>query len=76
MNGQINAVVSDNWLALGYVARNPNALKAAGQMFTSESYGIAVAKGKTDLLAKINAGLAAVKAEGKIEELSRKWIEK
>jgi polar amino acid transport system substrate-binding protein len=76
MNGQINAVVSDNWLALGYVARNPNALKAAGGTFTAESYGIAVAKGKTDLLAKINAGLAAVKAEGKIEELSRKWIEK
>lgn len=76
MNGQIDAVVSDNWLALGYVARNPNALKAAGDMFTSESYGIAVAKGKTDLLAKINAGLAAVKADGKIEELSRKWIEK
>ena len=76
INGQINAVVSDNWLALGYVARNPNALKAAGPMFTSESYGIAVAKGKTDLLAKINAGLAAIKAEGKIDQLSKTWIEK
>jgi ABC-type amino acid transport substrate-binding protein len=76
MNGQINAVVSDNWLALGYVAKNPNALKTAGPMFTSESYGIAVAKGKADLLAKINAGLAAVKADGLIETLSKKWIEK
>jgi polar amino acid transport system substrate-binding protein len=76
MNGQINAVVSDNWLALGYVAKNPNALKAAGPVFTSENYGIAVAKGKTDLLAKINAGLAAVKADGTIEKLSKKWIEK
>jgi polar amino acid transport system substrate-binding protein len=76
INGQINAVVSDNWLALGYVAKNPNALKAAGPMFTSENYGIAVAKGKTDLLAKINAGLASVKAGGTIEQLSKKWIEK
>ena len=76
MNGQINAVVGDNWLALGYVARNPNALKAVGGTFTSENYGIAVAKGKTDLLAKINSGLAKVKKEGLIETLSQKWIEK
>jgi polar amino acid transport system substrate-binding protein len=76
MNGQINAVVSDNWLALGYVAKNPDELKAVGDVFTSENYGIAVAKGKADLLAKINAGLAAVKSEGLIEELSQKWIEK
>lgn len=76
MNGQINAVVSDNWLALGYVAKNPNSLKTAGDMFTSESYGIAVAKNKTDLLAKINSGLAKVKSEGLIQTLSKKWIEK
>jgi len=76
MNGQINAVVSDNWLALGYVAKNQDKLKAAGDIFTSENYGIAVAKGKTELLAKINAGLKAVKSEGLIEELSQKWIEK
>jgi polar amino acid transport system substrate-binding protein len=76
MNGQITGVVSDNWLALGYVAKNPNALKTAGSTFTSESYGIAVAKGKTDLLAKINSGLAKVKSEGLIEKLSKKWIEK
>jgi polar amino acid transport system substrate-binding protein len=76
VNGQIDAVVSDNWLALGYVAKNENSLKSAGEMFTSESYGIAVAKGKTDLLAKINSGLAKVKKEGLIETLSKKWIEK
>jgi ABC-type amino acid transport substrate-binding protein len=76
MNGQINAVVSDNWLALGYVAKNPNALKTAGAMFTSENYGIAVAKGKTDLLNKINSGLAKIKSEGQIEALSKKWLEK
>jgi len=76
MNGQINAVVSDNWLAVGYVAKNQDKLKTAGAIFTSENYGIAVAKGKTDLLAKINAGLKAVKSEGLIEELSQKWIEK
>ena len=76
MNGQINAVVSDNWLALGYVAKNPDKLKTAGSKFTNENYGIAVAKGKTDLLEKINAGLKAVKSEGLIDKLSQNWIEK
>ena len=76
INGQISAVVSDNWLALGYVAKNSSVLKTAGAMFTSENYGIAVAKGKTDLLAKINSGLAKVKSEGLIDTLSKKWIEK
>jgi polar amino acid transport system substrate-binding protein len=76
MNGQINAVVSDNPLALGYVGKNPDKLKAVGDIFTEENYGIAVAKGKTDLLAKINAGLKAIKNEGLIEQYTEKWLEK
>jgi polar amino acid transport system substrate-binding protein len=76
INGQINAVVADNWLALGYVARNSDALMAVGGVFTSENYGIAVAKNKPDLLNKINSGLAQVKGEGLIDTLSKKWIEK
>jgi ABC-type amino acid transport substrate-binding protein len=34
-----------------------------------------VAKGKTDLLNKINAGIKAIKAEGLIEQLSEKWLQ-
>jgi len=76
MNGQIDAVVCDNPVALGYVGKNPDKLKTAGVAFTDENYGIAVAKGKTELLAKINAGLTAVIAEGLIEQFSKKWLEK
>jgi polar amino acid transport system substrate-binding protein len=74
INNQIDAVVADNPLALGYVGKNPDKLKAVGNVFTDEYYGIAVCKDKTDLLAKINAGLAAVKAEGVIDKLVAKWI--
>jgi len=74
MNGQIDAVVADNPLALGYVGKNPDKLKTVGGVFTEEEYGIAVCKTKTDLLAKINAGLKAVKDEGLIEKLSKKWL--
>jgi len=76
MNGQIVAVVCDNPVALGYVGKNPDKLKTVGVAFTDENYGIAVAQGKTDLLAKLNAGLKAIKSEGLIEQLTKKWLEK
>jgi polar amino acid transport system substrate-binding protein len=74
INGQIDAVIADNPLALEYVGKNPDKLKTAGEAFTSEFYGIAVCKTNPELLAKINSGLAAVKAEGLIEELIEKWL--
>jgi polar amino acid transport system substrate-binding protein len=76
MNGQIDAVVCDNPVALGYVGKNSTKVKTVGTIFTQENYGIAVAKGKTDLLAKINSGLKKVKSEGLISQLSKKWLEK
>lgn len=76
MNGQIVAVVCDNPVALGYVGKNSEKLKIIGTTFTDENYGIAVAKGKTDLLAKLNAGIKAVISEGLITTLSKKWLEK
>jgi polar amino acid transport system substrate-binding protein len=73
MNGQIDAVVADNPLCLLYVSENSDKLKIVGEVFTDEFYGIAVCNTNTELLAKINSGLAAVKAEGLIEELVDKW---
>jgi polar amino acid transport system substrate-binding protein len=73
MNKQVDAVVCDNPVALNYVGTNPGKLKTAGTPFTDENYGIAVAKGKEDLLEKINAGLKKVKDAGTIETLSTKW---
>lgn len=74
MNGQVDAVIADNPLALGYVAKNSDKLKTVGNVFTDENYGIAICKNKADLQAKINEGLAAVKSEGLIEQLTQKWI--
>jgi polar amino acid transport system substrate-binding protein len=75
LNGQIDAVIADNPLALGYIGQNAGKLKTAGEVFTDEFYGIAVCKTNTDLLAKLNSGLAKVKADGVIDQLSKKWIE-
>ena len=74
MNGQIDAVIADNTLAIGYIDQNPDKLKAAGDVFTGEDYGIAVCKEKPELLEQINEALADLKAEGYIDELSEKWL--
>ncbi len=75
MNGQIDAVIADNPLALGYVGQNPDKIKIVGEPFTDEYYGIAVCKTNTELLNKLNQALAEVQAEGIIEELSAQWLE-
>lgn len=74
MNGQIDAVVADSPLVYGYVAKNASKIKAVGQPFTEEYYGIAVKKGNEALLAKINAGLKAVKDKGILQQLDEKWV--
>jgi len=74
MNGQVDAVVCDNPVALLYVGKNTDKLKTAGSVFTNENYGIAVAKGKVDLLNKINAGLKAIKSQGVIDQAAAKWL--
>jgi polar amino acid transport system substrate-binding protein len=74
MSNQIDALVCDTPVADGYVTKYAGQLKTVGEVLTTEEYGIAVAKGKEDLLEKINSGLAKVKAEGTIEELVQKWL--
>jgi polar amino acid transport system substrate-binding protein len=74
MNGSVDAVVTDNALAMGYVAQNSSKLKFAGEPFTGESIAVAVCKTKPELLKKINDGLAKVKAENLIDTLNTKWV--
>jgi polar amino acid transport system substrate-binding protein len=69
----VDAVVADSPLAYGFVAKYPDKIKAVGEPFTEEWYGILVHKGNAELLGKINAGLAAVEEKGLIEELTQKW---
>ena len=74
INGQIDAVIADNPLALGYIGKSADTLKVAGSVFTSESYGIAVCNKRADLVQKLNQGIAAVKADGTLDKLVQKWI--
>ncbi|MFH2102664.1 MAG: basic amino acid ABC transporter substrate-binding protein [Chloroflexota bacterium] len=74
MNGQVDAVIADNPLALAYVGLNADKIKTVGEVMTDEYYGIAICKDRTDLQAQINRGLAAVQGQGLIDELIQTWI--
>lgn len=71
-NGQIDAVIADNPVALGFVAANADKLKTTGPVFNSEQYGIAMCKTKTDLQTKVNTALKDLTAAGVITELAKK----
>ena len=59
--------------AAGFVAQNADKLKMVGSVFTDENYGIAICKTKPELQAKINQGLAAIKANGTFDALLTKY---
>ncbi len=73
-NGQIDAVIADNPVALGFIAANPDKLKTAGPVFNSEQYGIAMCKTNTDLQTKINKALKELIDDGTITELAKKYL--
>lgn len=74
MNGAIDAVINDLPVTEVYMSRNPGKVKLTGEPFEGEEYAYAVAKGNTELLNKLNAGLEEVKASGKFDELVMKYF--
>ncbi len=73
MAEQIDAVICDTPVADGYVDKY-DTLKIVGEVLTTEEYGIAVPKGKEDLLEKINDALEELLDEGIIEQLAQEWL--
>jgi polar amino acid transport system substrate-binding protein len=67
----VDAVVADNGVVVNYVNNNPTAKfkTVSDKAFAPEQYGIAVKKGNTELLEKINKGLAAVKSDGSYDKI-------
>ena len=72
-NGQVDCVVIDNEPAKAFVEANEG-LKILETEFAVEDYAAAIAKENTELLEKVNAALAELKAEGKIDEIISKYI--
>jgi len=74
MSGDVDAVIIDSTAASGFIAQNAGKLKVAGKPFTSEQLGFVFQKG-SDLIAPTNAAIAAMKADGTLDALYKKWFE-
>lgn len=73
--GDVDGVIADGPTAADIIKANPeNKLEIVGEPFTEEYYGIAVNKGKPEVLAAINAGLKAVKESGEYDKIYEKWF--
>ena len=74
--GGVDAVVADNGVVVHYVANNPGGKfkTVADKEFVPEQYGIALKKGNTELLEKINKGLADIKADGTYDQIFSKYF--
>lgn len=71
--GMVDCVLSDNAVAEEIIAKNPD-IEAIKVPLTVESYGIAVKKGNTELLNKLNVALKEAKADGSYDKLYNKYF--
>ncbi|WP_072802298.1 glutamate ABC transporter substrate-binding protein [Rhodococcoides yunnanense] len=63
-NGAVDAVTTDDIILAGYAAQYPGELKVVGEPFTTENYGIGLAKDDTDGRNKINDAIEEMVSSG------------
>ena len=73
-NGRLDAVMVDSAPASVF-AGEIEGLKVLEEKLSDEQYGVAVKLENTELMEKINAGLASLKENGKFDELYVKYFE-
>ena len=71
--GDVDLVLTDGTAGKGYVDASDGGLKIVGEPLGTEDFGFIFPKGSA-LVAAMNAGIAAMKADGTIEALNKKWF--
>ncbi len=71
--GKIDCVIIDNEPAKEFVA-NTDGVKLLEEKYAEEEYAIAIKKGNTELLDKVNDALASLKDSGELDEIIGKYI--
>ncbi len=72
LSGDANAVILDQEPALGFMDTNPGKLKILDEKLQGDQLGFVYKQG-SDLIAPINAAMAALKANGTLDNLYQKW---
>jgi polar amino acid transport system substrate-binding protein len=73
-SGGVDAAIGDNGVIAYRVSQNPGLKTVEDANFPKEYYGIVVRKGDKALLDKIDAGLAAIRADGSYNVIYKKWF--
>ncbi|MBX5135020.1 transporter substrate-binding domain-containing protein [Rhizobium lentis] len=71
--GDVDLVLTDSVAAKGYVDSSNGGLKVVGEPLGTEDFGFIFPKG-SDLVAPINAAIAALKADSTFDALNKKWF--
>ncbi len=72
-SGDVDLVLTDGTAGAGYVEASNGGLKIVGATLGTEDFGFIFPKG-SDLVAPINAAIAAMKADGTIDALNKTWF--
>jgi polar amino acid transport system substrate-binding protein len=71
--GDVDLALTDGVAAKGYVEASSGRLKIIGEPLGSEDFGFIFPKG-SELVAPVNAAIAAMKADGTLDALNKKWF--
>ena len=71
--GDVDLVLTDGTAGNGYVSSSDGALKIVGEKLGTEDFGFIYPKG-SDLVAPMNAAISAMKEDGTIDALNKKWF--
>jgi polar amino acid transport system substrate-binding protein len=71
--GDVDLVLTDGTAGAGYVAATDGALKIVGDKLGAEDFGFIFPKG-SELVAPVDAAIAALQADGTLEALNTKWF--
>jgi len=71
--GDVDLILTDGTAGNGYVEASNGGLKIIGEKLGTEDFGFIFPKG-SDLVAPMNAAIAALKADGTIDALNKKWF--
>jgi polar amino acid transport system substrate-binding protein len=71
--GDVDTVLTDGTAGKGYVDASNGGLKLVGGPLGTEDFGFIFPKG-SDLVKPVNAAIAALKADGTLDALNKKWF--
>jgi len=74
LQGGVDIVINDKPSTANYVANFGGKVRLLEAELISDDYGIAVKKGNTELLERLNAGLANLRENGRLEEIREKYF--